>query len=64
MAEIVAEPHAYEVDGVAFEGFVAYNSALEESRGTVLIVHDWDGLTDYERRRAETAFPWPISRSV
>ena len=52
-AEIVAEPYAYEVDGTPFEGFVAYNSDLAETRGTVLIVHDWDGLTEYEQRRAE-----------
>jgi dienelactone hydrolase len=52
-AEIVAEPHRYEVNGEAFEGYVAYNSALPETKGTVLIVHDWDGLTGYEERRAE-----------
>jgi dienelactone hydrolase len=52
-AEIVAEPHVYEVGGESFEGYVAYNSALPETKGTVLIVHDWDGLTEYEERRAE-----------
>ncbi|PWJ12887.1 dienelactone hydrolase family protein [Jannaschia seohaensis] len=52
-AQIVAEPHLYEVNGESFEGYVAYNSALPSTRGTVLIVHDWDGLTDYEMRRAE-----------
>lgn len=41
----------YAVDGEAFAGYLA--SAPGESRGTVLIVHDWDGLTDYERRRAD-----------
>ncbi|WP_108447298.1 dienelactone hydrolase family protein [Halomonas denitrificans] len=41
----------YAVDGEAFTGYLA--SAPDESRGTVLIVHDWDGLTDYERRRAD-----------
>jgi len=41
----------YAVDGEAFAGYLA--SAPDESRGTVLIVHDWDGLTDYERRRAD-----------
>jgi dienelactone hydrolase len=52
-AQIVAEPHAYEVNGESFEGYVAYNSDLSETKGTVLIVHDWDGLTEYEERRAE-----------
>lgn len=52
-AEIVGEAFAYEVDGAVFEGYVARNTNIAESRGTVLIVHDWDGLTDYEMRRAE-----------
>lgn len=52
-AEIVAQPHEYRVGDMSFEGYVAYNSNIPESKGTVLIVHDWDGLTDYEMRRAE-----------
>jgi dienelactone hydrolase len=41
----------YEVGGMAFEGYVAVPEG--ESRGTVLIVHDWDGMTDYEEGRAD-----------
>ncbi|QFT83528.1 Dienelactone hydrolase family protein [Halomonas sp. THAF12] len=41
----------YRVDDEAFTGYFA--PADDEPRGTVLIIHDWDGLTDYERRRAE-----------
>ena len=52
-AEIVAEPYRYTVGEEEFEGYVAYNSDLPETKGTVLIVHDWDGLTEYEQRRAE-----------
>ncbi|WP_420391438.1 dienelactone hydrolase family protein [Acuticoccus sp.] len=51
-AEIVGEAHRYSVGGTEFEGYVARNTNAEP-RGTVLIVHDWDGLTDYERRRAD-----------
>jgi dienelactone hydrolase len=36
---------------MAFEGFAAHDPA-RESRGTVLIVHDWDGMTEYEENRA------------
>jgi dienelactone hydrolase len=53
LAEIVGEPFRYTVGDTEFEGYVARNSDLAESRGTVLIVHDWDGLTAYEERRAE-----------
>jgi dienelactone hydrolase len=52
-AGITGEPFAYTVGGKAFEGYVARNDNIPQSRGTVLIVHDWDGLTAYEMRRAE-----------
>ncbi len=41
----------YQVGEEAFEGYFA--SADGEASGTVLIVHDWDGLDDYERQRAD-----------
>jgi len=53
IAEIVGGYHTYTVGGTTFEGYVATNTALEEPRGTVLIVHDWDGMTGYEERRAD-----------
>jgi len=51
-AEISADYHRYTVGDREYEGYVATNTAIEP-KGTVLIVHDWDGLTDYEERRAE-----------
>lgn len=45
------EDIVYDVDGEAFEGYLSL--AEGESRGSVLIIHDWDGLDDYERRRAD-----------
>lgn len=42
---------AYEVGDETFEGY--YAAASGEANGTVLIVHDWDGLDDYERQRAD-----------
>lgn len=45
-----ADDVAYTVDGEAFTGYYA---AAENAKGTVLIVHDWDGMTDYERQRAD-----------
>lgn len=53
LAELVGEAFVYEVEGVPFEGYLARNTNIPASRGTVLIVHDWDGLNDYEKRRAE-----------
>ena len=53
VAQIVTEPVEYTVGDTVFEGLVARNAALETPRGTVLIVHDWNGIDSYERRRAE-----------
>ncbi|MEM6914650.1 MAG: dienelactone hydrolase family protein, partial [Pseudomonadota bacterium] len=41
----------YTVDGAEYEGYLA--KATRESKGLVIIIHDWDGLDDYERTRAE-----------
>mgnify|MGYP006439646407 CR=1 FL=1 len=52
-AEIVTESVRYSHGGEAFEGYTAYNDALGDEQPTVIIVHDWDGLGDYEKTRAE-----------
>lgn len=43
------ETVTYEVGGEVFEGYYASSAP---GAPLVLLVHDWDGLTDYERRRA------------
>ncbi|WP_240672080.1 dienelactone hydrolase family protein [Tropicibacter alexandrii] len=52
-AELMGQSFEYEVDGTTFQGYVARNTDLPETKGTVLIVHDWDGLTEYEEKRAD-----------
>ena len=49
-APALADDVAYTVDGEAFTGYYA---AAESPKGLVLIIHDWDGMTDYERQRAD-----------
>lgn len=39
----------YQVGGDTFEG---YFITQQSSQPLVLLVHDWDGVTDYEKRRA------------
>ncbi|MCB1884028.1 MAG: dienelactone hydrolase family protein [Geminicoccaceae bacterium] len=51
-AEIKGEAVAYKVAGRDYEGYFAANTRVENAP-LVLLVHDWDGLDDYERRRAE-----------
>lgn len=50
-ASPAGEDIVYEVGDETFEGYLS--RAVGEAKGTVLIVHDWAGLTNYERRRAE-----------
>ncbi|WP_447893460.1 dienelactone hydrolase family protein [Vreelandella sp. GE22] len=45
------EDISYQVNDERFEGY--YVEAQGESKGSVLIVHDWDGVDDYERERAD-----------
>ena len=41
----------YTVDGEAYEGYLA--EATRDSKGLVIVIHDWDGLDGYEETRAE-----------
>lgn len=43
----------YKEGETALEGFHAYDDSLSEKRPGVLIVHQWKGLGDYEKKRAE-----------
>lgn len=52
-ADIVAEPVMYEIDGQPFEGYFAINEGFGDAQPIVMLVHDWNGLGDYEKRRAQ-----------
>ncbi len=41
----------YSSGGADYEGYMAKASGA--SKGLVLVIHDWDGLTDYEVKRAD-----------
>lgn len=43
----------YRQGETVLQGFLAYDDALDGRRPGVLIVHQWMGVTDYERMRAE-----------
>ena len=46
----MADDVPYTVKG---ENFTGYMAKAEAPKGLVLIIHDWDGMTDYERQRAD-----------
>jgi len=54
-AEVKTETVVYQDGDVKLEGFLAYDSDLVAEADTkvpgVLVVHQWMGLTDYEKRR-------------
>lgn len=51
-AKVVTKSVAYEQGGQKLEGYLAYDDAKAGPRPGVLVVHEWWGLTDYEKGRA------------
>jgi dienelactone hydrolase len=43
----------YDYDGTKLKGFLAWDDAVTGKRPGVLVVHEWWGLNDYARKRAE-----------
>ena len=52
-AKIVTQTIEYQQGDTPLEGYVAYDDSVTGKRPGVLIVHQWLGLTDYEKHRAE-----------
>ncbi|GHB15994.1 dienelactone hydrolase family protein [Salinicola rhizosphaerae] len=58
-AEEVEGPHVqgetfeYSTGGQTYQGYLAYNASDDEPRPGVLLVHEWWGLNDYVKRRAD-----------
>lgn len=50
-AAITTKNVTYTVDDQAYEGY--YAKADKANAPFILLIHDWDGLTDYERKRAD-----------
>ena len=52
-AKIVTKTIEYKQGDTTLEGYLAYDDSISGKRPGVLIVHQWLGLTDYEKHRAE-----------
>jgi dienelactone hydrolase len=51
-AAVHTETVEYKQGDTTLEGFLAYDDSISGKRPGVLVVHQWFGLTDYEKRRA------------
>lgn len=52
-AEVVNKVITFDHDGVTLEGYLAWDDELTGPRPGVLVVHQWRGLSDNERMRAD-----------
>lgn len=52
-AEIVTKKVEYYEGNTVLEGYLAYDNAVQGKRPGVLVVHEWTGLGDYVKGRAE-----------
>jgi dienelactone hydrolase len=48
-----AEVFEYRDGDVVCEGYIVYDETIKEKRPGVLVVHEWTGLGEYEKRRAK-----------
>ena len=53
LAAVKTETVTYKVGDKTFKGFIAYDDASKAKRPGILVVHEFWGLNDYARKRAE-----------
>lgn len=53
MAAVKSEAVSYEHEGSKYTGYLYYDDAKTDKRPGVLVVHEWWGLNDYAKKRAE-----------
>ncbi len=51
-AALVEKAVTYQQGGATLEGFHVYDDAVAGKRPAVLVIHQWTGLSDYEKRRS------------
>src|SRR6266446_5356286 len=52
-SEIVYKAIEYKQGETVLEGLSVYDSAIQGKRPALLVVHQWKGLGEYEKKRAE-----------
>src|SRR3954467_4092934 len=52
-AALVSKPIEYKEGSTTLEGFWVHDDSVKGKQRSVLVVHQWKGLGDYEKKRAE-----------
>jgi len=52
-AKVIGKVVEYTANNVDLKGYIAYDNSLKEKRPAVIVVHEWWGVTDYPKKRAE-----------
>jgi dienelactone hydrolase len=52
-AEVVGKTVEYKAGDVTLKGYLAYDNSIQGKRPGVIVIHEWWGLTDYPKKRAE-----------
>ena len=52
-AAVVGKPVEYAAGGVTLKGYIAYDDKFTGKRPGILVVHEWWGLNDHARKRAD-----------
>lgn len=51
-SEIISSDVEYKIGDVTLQGYISYDNSNQNKRPGILIVHQWKGLSDYEKMRA------------
>lgn len=54
-AAVVVKPHAYDIDGEAFEGLIIYDDTVTTPRAGLMMVPNWLGVTERSAEKAARA---------
>jgi dienelactone hydrolase len=52
-AKVVGKAVEYKAGDVTLKGYLAYDNSIKGKRPGIVVVHEWWGLTDYPKKRAE-----------